>query len=66
MRAESPQIKSIQVCSPPEELRGYRTAIQPAWSVRQRMEECPTAMVLLKPGQSTAWRVRLEMFTPAK
>jgi len=25
-----------------------------------------TGMVLLKPGQSLSWRVRLELFTPVK
>jgi len=67
IRAESPEIKSIQVYSPPDK---SFVAIEPQFNLPDpygsEWKNVPTGMVLLKPGQSTAWRVRLEMFTPAK
>ena len=67
VRAESPEIKSIQVYSP---LDKDFVAIEPQFNLPDpygsEWKNTDTGMVLLKPGESTTWRVRLELFTPQK
>ncbi len=61
----SPQIKSIQVYAPPQK---NFVALEPQFNLpdpyNQDWGSADTGMVLLQPGQSVAWRVRLELFTP--
>ena len=63
----SPEIQSIQVYAPPqksfvalEPQLNLPDPYSPAWG------KIDTGMVLLKPGQSVSWRVRLELFTPGE
>lgn len=67
IRAESPEIKSIQVYSPPDKTF---VALEPQFNIPdpygKEWKNADGGMVLLKPGQSTTWRVRLELFIPAK
>jgi len=62
----SPKIKSIQVYAPPTK---NFVAIEPQFNLpdpyNQDWATADTGMVLLQPGQSVSWRVRLELFTPA-
>ena len=62
----SPEIKSIQVYAPP--LKNF-VAIEPQFNLPDPYSKvwgaADTGMVLLQPGQSVSWRVRLELFTPA-
>lgn len=62
----SPQIKSIQVYAP---LQKNFVAIEPQFNLpdpySKNWGDADTGMVLLQPGQSVTWRVRLELFTPA-
>jgi aldose 1-epimerase len=61
----SPQIQSIQVYAPPQK---NFVAIEPQFNLpdpyNKNWGDINTGMVLLKPGQSVSWRVRLELFTP--
>jgi aldose 1-epimerase len=61
----SPQIKSIQVYAPPQK---NFVAIEPQFNLpdpyNRNWGDTDTGMVLLKPGESLSWRVRLELFTP--
>ncbi len=61
----SPQIQSIQVYAP---LQKNLVAIEPQFNLpdpyNKNWGDTDTGMVLLKPGQSVTWRVRLELFTP--
>ena len=61
----SPQITSIQVYAPPKK---NFVAIEPQFNLpdpyNKQWGNIDTGMVLLKPGQSVSWRVRLELFTP--
>jgi len=61
----SPQITSIQVYAPPKK---NFVAIEPQFNLPdpygKQWGSVDTGMVLLKPGQSVSWRVRLELFTP--
>jgi galactose mutarotase-like enzyme len=61
----SPQIKSIQVYAPPQK---NFVAIEPQFNLpdpyNRNWGSIDTGMVLLQPGQSVSWRVRLELFTP--
>jgi aldose 1-epimerase len=63
--AESREIKSIQVYSP---LDKDFVAVEPQFNLPdpygKEWKDTNTGMVLLKPGQSTTWRVRLELFKP--
>ena len=63
----SPQIKSIQVYAPPQK---NFVAIEPQFNLpdpyNRTWGNADTGMVLLQPGQSVSWRVRLELFTPKK
>ena len=65
IRAESPEIKCIQVYSPPDK---DFVAIEPQFNFPDpygsEWKSADTGMVVLKPGESTTWRVRLELFTP--
>jgi len=61
----SPKIKSIQVYAPPTK---NFVAIEPQFNLPDPYSKvwgaADTGMVLLQPGQSVSWRVRLELFTP--
>jgi len=61
----SPEIKSIQVYAPPKK---NFVAIEPQFNLpdpyNKNWGDVDTGMVLLKPGQSVSWKVRLELFTP--
>jgi aldose 1-epimerase len=61
----SPQIKSIQVYAPPDK---NFVAIEPQLNLpdpySSNWGSVDTGMVLLEPGQSVSWQVRLELFTP--
>jgi len=61
----SPQIKSIQVYAPT--LKNF-VAIEPQFNLPDPYSKvwgaANTGMVLLQPGQSVSWRIRLELFTP--
>lgn len=63
----SPQIKSIQVYAPPQK---NFVAIEPQFNLPDPYNKnwggIDTGMVLLQPGQSVSWRVRLELFVPGK
>jgi len=63
----SPQIKSVQVYAPPQK---NFVAIEPQFNLPDPYSKswgnADTGMVLLKPGESVTWRVRLELFTPGK
>ncbi len=63
--AESPEIKSIQVYSPPDK---SFVALEPQFNLPDpygsEWKNTDTGMVLLQPGQSVSWRVKLELFTP--
>ncbi len=65
--ALSPEIKSIQVYAPPQK---NFVAIEPQFNLPDPYSKAwgniDTGMVLLQPGQSVSWRVRLELFTPGK
>ncbi|MGC2110800.1 MAG: aldose 1-epimerase [Candidatus Korobacteraceae bacterium] len=61
----SAEIKSIQVYAPPQK---NFVAIEPQFNLPDPYDKdwgsADTGMVLLQPGQSVTWRVRLELFTP--
>jgi galactose mutarotase-like enzyme len=61
----SPQIQSIQVYAP---LQKKFVAVEPQFNLPDPYNKnwggINTGMVLLQPGQSVTWRVRLELFTP--
>ncbi|HLI64279.1 MAG TPA: aldose 1-epimerase [Terriglobales bacterium] len=61
----SPQIRSIQVYAPAEK---NFVAIEPQFNLPDPYNNnwggVDTGMVLLQPGQSVSWRVRLALFTP--
>lgn len=63
----SPKIKSIQVYAPADK---NFVAIEPQFNLpdpyNKNWGSTDTGMVLLQPGQSVSWRVRLELFTPKK
>src|SRR5262249_21060745 len=67
IRAVSPEIKSIQVYSPPDK---SFVALEPQFNLPDpygsEWKNAQTGMVLLKPGETTTWRVRLELFTPTQ
>ncbi len=62
---ESAHITSIQVYAPPQK---NFVAIEPQFNLpdpyNKNWGNVDTGMVLLQPGQSVTWRVRLELFTP--
>ena len=61
----SPKIRSIQVYAPPDK---NFVAIEPQFNLpdpyNKNWGSTDTGMVLLQPGTSVSWRVRLELFTP--
>ncbi len=61
----SPKIRSIQVYAPPDK---NFVAIEPQFNLpdpyNKNWGSTDTGMVLLQPGESVSWRVRLELFTP--
>jgi galactose mutarotase-like enzyme len=61
----SPKIRSIQVYAP---LNKNFVAIEPQFNLpdpyNRNWGNVDTGMVLLQPGQSVSWHVRLELFTP--
>lgn len=64
----SPEIKTVQVYAPPTKQfvaieEQYNFGDPFAKSVWKGMD---TGMVTLKPGQSTTWHVRLQLYTPGK
>jgi len=63
----SPEIKSIQVYAPPQK---NFVAIEPQFNLPDPYSKAwgntSTGMILLQPGQSVSWRVRLELFTPGR
>jgi aldose 1-epimerase len=63
----SPQIKSIQVYSPPEK---QFIALEPQFNLPDpygsQWKGMDNGMVTLKPGETVTWRVRLELFTPGE
>jgi galactose mutarotase-like enzyme len=63
----SPQINSIQVYAPPQK---NFVAIEPQFNLpdpyNKNWGNVDAGMVLLQPGRSVSWRVRLELFTPGK
>lgn len=65
--AVSPEIKAIQVYSPVEK---SFVAVEPQYNFADPFGKvwkgADTGMVTLKPGQSTTWKTRLELFTPSK
>jgi aldose 1-epimerase len=63
----TPEVKAFQVYAPPdrnvivvEPQVNLADPYNPIWG------KTDTGMVLLQPGQSLSWRVRLELFTPPK
>jgi aldose 1-epimerase len=65
IRALSPEIKAIQVYAPVDK---NFVAVEPQFNLadpyKKEWGKTDTGMVLLKPGKSVTWRVRLELFTP--
>jgi len=64
--ALSATIKAIRVTAPADE--GF-VSIEPQYNYpdplgREWGTETDAGMVVLEPGQSTEWKVRLELFTP--
>jgi len=63
----SPEIKAVQVYSPVEK---NFVAIEPQFNLADPYSKIwgktDTGMVALQPGKSVSWRMRLELFVPAK
>jgi len=64
--ALSPQIKAVQVYAPPDK---QFIAVEPQFNLADPFNakiwgQRNTGMISLRPGQSLAWRVRLELFIP--
>ena len=63
----SPEIKTVQVYAPKEK---SFIAVEEQYNFGdpfgKEWKGMDTGMVTLNPGQSTTWKVRLELFTPAK
>ncbi|HUJ32461.1 MAG TPA: aldose 1-epimerase [Candidatus Acidoferrum sp.] len=62
----SPRIEAIQVYAPPDK---NFVAVEPQYNLADPYNtkiwgKRNTGMVLLKPGESTTWHVKLELFTP--
>jgi galactose mutarotase-like enzyme len=65
--ALSPEVKAVQVYAPPDK---DFVAVEPQFNLvdpfnKKLWGETDTGMVLLQPGQSVSWHIRLELFTPA-
>jgi aldose 1-epimerase len=68
IRALSPHIKAVQVYAPPDK---NFVAVEPQFNLadpynRKIWGDRDTGMVLLEPGKSTSWHVRIELFTPGR
>lgn len=68
IRALSPHIKAVQVYSPPDK---NFVAVEPQFNLadpynRKIWGDRDTGMVLLQPGKSTSWHMRIELITPGK
>ncbi len=66
--ALSPHIKSIQVYAPPDK---QFIAVEPQFNLadpynKKIWGDRDTGMVRVKPGDSVAWHIRLELFTPGE
>jgi aldose 1-epimerase len=65
MTSLSPEVKAIQVYAPPNK---NFIAVEPQFNWNDPFNKIwgkqDSGMVLLQPGQSVSWRVRLELFTP--
>lgn len=65
--ALSPEVKAVQVYTPPDE---DFIVVEPQFNLADPYNKIwgktDTGMVLLKPGESVSWRVRLELFIPTK
>ena len=65
VRALSPHIKAIQVYAPPDK---DFVAIEPQFNLADPYKRIwhgqDTGIVLLQPGKSTMWHVRIELFAP--
>jgi aldose 1-epimerase len=66
--AISPQIKSIQIYTPPDK---DFIAVEPQFNLGDPYNtkiwgKRDTGMVSVQPGQSVTWHIRLELFTPGK
>lgn len=65
--ALSPEVKAIQVYAPPDK---SFVVVEPQFNLADPYNKIwgktDTGMVLLQPGQSVSWRVRLELFIPPK
>ncbi len=64
----SPHIKAIQVYAPPDK---NFVAVEPQYNLADPYNKKiwgnrDTGMLSLKPGESTTWHVKLELFTPGK
>jgi galactose mutarotase-like enzyme len=64
----SPEIKAIQVYAPPDK---SFVAVEPQFNLADPYNKkiwgnTNTGMVMLAPGASVSWRVRLELFTPSQ
>ena len=66
IQALSREIKSVQIYAPPEQ--SY-VVVEPQYNLtdpfnKHVWRDLDTGVVWLKPGESTTWHVRLELFTP--
>ena len=62
-----PEVKAVQVYAPPDK---NFVAVEPQFNLvdpfnKKLWGKTDTGMVLLQPGQSVSWHIRLELFTPA-
>lgn len=68
VEALSPEIKAIQVYSPPDK---NFVAVEPQFNLSDPYDkkvwgDTDTGVVRLQPGASVAWHIRLELFTPGQ
>jgi aldose 1-epimerase len=68
VEALSPEIKAIQVYSPPDK---NFVAVEPQFNLsdpynKKVWGDTDTGVVRLQPGASVAWHIRLELFTPGQ
>ncbi len=65
--ALSPEVKAVQVYTPPDK---DFVVVEPQFNLADPYNriwgKTDTGMVLLKPGESVSWKVRLELFIPTK
>jgi aldose 1-epimerase len=68
IRALSPHIKAVQIYAPPDK---NFVAVEPQFNLadpynKRIWRNTDTGIVLLEPGKSTSWHVRVELFTPGR